>query len=63
MKLRKLIDDPSIAKSSMLTVDPSRDIPYTDKLLPRRRKLRTDSALPKLMKSSTLSELPRRAIP
>jgi hypothetical protein len=58
-KLRREIELPKGAMSSMLSVLPSCIIPYTLRELPMRRKDRTDNVLPRKPQSRTEMELLR----
>jgi hypothetical protein len=50
-------------KSNSDIDDPRVDIPYTAKLEPKRKKLRSDIVLPIVMKSNTETVLPSLAKP
>ena len=50
-------------ESKIETDEPMRDIPYTDKLDPKRLKLRVDKPLPRLAKSNTLAMDPHLQMP
>jgi hypothetical protein len=45
-KLLKLIEDPNRTKSKTLKLDPNLTIPYADRELPSRVKLRSEMELP-----------------
>lgn len=63
MRLTEIVD-PSVQKFTTLTLpepSPLEPLPITEKLEPKRTKLRTESDEPTDKKSVTLADIPRRA--
>jgi hypothetical protein len=54
---------PKWTESRILTDDPTREMPYTDREDPTLKKLRTEKALPSSFESNMDRELPIRHIP
>jgi hypothetical protein len=61
--VRKLKEDATVVMSSIESVEPRREQPYTLNPLPIRTKARTDKVLPMLIASKVLMLLPNSCMP